>query len=124
VLEEFGKSYLYFVTSADIVAKKRSIFGQGGSSSVGALLYAGGPKQTLGKLAAYIASQMQAGVLRRADPDIAALHLQGLLEAGIVEPGLFGVPPRLTIEDAVPVAIRAFMLIYGQDSAQGLDRQA
>jgi AcrR family transcriptional regulator len=114
VLEEFGKSYLYFVTSPDIVAKKRSIFGQGGFSSVGAMLYAGGPKQTLGKLADYIASQMRASVLRHADPDIAALHLQGLLEAGIVEPGLFGVPPRFPIEDAVPCAIRAFMAIYGQ----------
>jgi AcrR family transcriptional regulator len=122
VLEEFGKSYLYFVTSPDLVAKKRSIFGQSGFSSVGALLYAGGPQQTLGKLAAYIGRQMRADVLRRADPDIAALHLQGLLEAGIVEPGMFGAPPRLTIEDAIPVAIQAFMRIYGQNngSAQGL----
>ncbi len=115
VLEEFGKSYLYFVTSPDIVAKKRSIFGQGGSSSVGAMLYAGGPKQTLGKLADYIASQVQAGVLRQADPVMAALHLQGLLEAGIVEPSLFGVPPRFPIEDAVPCAIQAFMAIYGHN---------
>jgi AcrR family transcriptional regulator len=115
VLEKFGKSYLYFVTSPDIVAKKRSIFGQGGFSPVGAMLYAGGPKQTLGKLAEYIASQMRAGVLRQANPDIAALHLQGLLEAGIVEPGLFGVPPRFPIEDAVPCAIQAFMAIYGQN---------
>jgi AcrR family transcriptional regulator len=113
VLEEFGRSYLYFVTSPDIVAKKRSIFGQAGCSSVGALLYAGGPKQTLGKLADYIGLQMRAGVLRRADPEIASMHLQGLLEAGIVEPGLFGAAPRLTIEDAVPIAIQAFTLIYG-----------
>ncbi len=114
VLEEFGKSYLYFVTSPDLVAKKRSIFGQGWFSSVGPLLYAGGPKQTLRKLAEYIERQMQAGLLRRADPDIASMHLQGLLEAGIVEPGLFGVPPRLPIEDAVPCAIKAFLAIYGQ----------
>jgi AcrR family transcriptional regulator len=124
VLEEFGKSYLYFVTSPDIVAKKRSIFGQGGLSSVGALMYAGGPKHTLGKLAEYILLQMHSGVLRRADPDIAALHLQSLLEAGIVEPGMFGAAPRLTIEDAVPLAIQAFMLIYGQDSAHSLHRRA
>jgi hypothetical protein len=77
------------------------------------LLYTGGPKQTLDKLAEYIGLQMQAGVLRRADPEIASMHLKGLLEAGIVEPGLFGAAPRLTIEDAVPVAIRAFTLIYG-----------
>ncbi len=118
VLEEFGRSYLYFVTSPDILAKKRSIFGQGGFSSVGTLLYAGGPQQTLGKLAEYIGRQMRAGLLRRADPDIAAMHLQGLLEAGIVEPGLFGAPPRLPIEDAVPRAIQAFMAIYGRNQAE------
>jgi AcrR family transcriptional regulator len=114
VLEEFGKSYLYFVTSPDIVAKKRSVFGEGWFSSLGALLYAGGPKQTLRKLAEYIERQMRAGALRQADADIAAMHLQGLLEAGIVEPALFGVAPRLPIEDAVPRAIQAFMAIYGQ----------
>jgi hypothetical protein len=96
---------------------------QGGVSSVGTLLYAGGEADA-GQAGGLYRLAMLAGVLRRADPDIAALHLQGLLEAGIVEPGLFGAPPRVTIEDAVPVAIRAFMLIYGQDSAQGLDRQA
>lgn len=43
---------------------------------------------------------------------IAALHLQGLLEAGYAEPLLFGGPPLIDKEEGVRSAIAAYLLAY------------
>jgi hypothetical protein len=56
---------------------------------------------------------MNRGDLRPADPRVATYHLQGLLDAGLIEPSLHGVAPRLQIKDAVPLAVDAFLRIYG-----------
>jgi hypothetical protein len=63
-------------------------------------------------VAAYLGRLMEAGALRPCDPEIAALHLQGLLEAGVVEPAMFDAPPRLAIERAAPLAVEAFLRAY------------
>ena len=115
VLEEFGKSYLYFVNLTGhrsqeaqhlwpgrVLVRRRDAICRGDRNRRWASWRIISPRKCERVCCAH------------ADPDIAALHLQGLLEAGIVEPGLFGVPPRFPIEDAVPCAIRAFMAIYGQ----------
>jgi AcrR family transcriptional regulator len=113
VLEGFGIACLEKVTSPDILASKRTMISQGGASSLAAELYEHVERYVWTPVAAYLRTLMDRGDLRRADPRIAAYHLQGLLDAGVIEPSLHGVAPRLTIEHAVPLAVDAFLRIYG-----------
>jgi AcrR family transcriptional regulator len=117
VMETFGVSYLKFVTSADLIAKQRNTMSQGPEAELGPLLYERGPKHSWSRVAAYLEQLMQDGALRQGDPEIAALHLQGLLEAGIVQPCLFRAPPRLTIERAASLAVDVFLRAYGEPRA-------
>jgi AcrR family transcriptional regulator len=113
VLEAFGVACLEKVTSPDILASKRTMIGQGGASSLAAELYEHVERYVWTPVADYLRTLMDRGDLRHADPHIAAYHLQGLLEAGLVEPSLHGVKARLQIADAAPLAVDAFLRIYG-----------
>ena len=113
VLEAFAMAYLQKVTSPDILASKRTMIGHGGASSLAAALYEYVERYAWAPAAAYLQTLMDRGDLRRADPRLATHHLQGLLDAGLIEPSLHGVAPRLEIEDAVPLAVDAFLRIYG-----------
>jgi AcrR family transcriptional regulator len=112
-LEIFGRAYLDFVCSSELVDKRRTILAKGAASTLGPLIYEMGPQRTRERVAAFMARRIGEGALRRADPTIAALHFLGLLEAGVVEPPLYGARPALTIEAAVPLAVEAFLMIYG-----------
>ncbi len=113
VLEEFGRSYLEFNSAPELLDNKRNALAQGAHSPLGPILYERGPKHSSGQLTAYLEHLMETGRLRRSDPEIAALHLQGLLEAGIVEPSLYGAKPLLTIEHAASLAVEVFLRAYG-----------
>jgi AcrR family transcriptional regulator len=113
VLEAFAAACLEKVTSPDILASKRTMIGQGGASSLAAELYDHVERYVWTPVATYLRTLMDRGDLRQADPRIAAYHFQGLLDAGLVEPSLHGVTPRLQIKDAVPLAVDAFLRIYG-----------
>ncbi len=117
VMEAFGVSYLRFITSPDLIAKQRNTMSQGPEAELGPLLYERGPKYAWSQVAAYLERLMREGALRESDPDIAALHLQGLLEAGVVQPCLFRAPPRLTIERAAALGVEVFLRAYGIPSA-------
>jgi AcrR family transcriptional regulator len=117
VMEVFGVAYLRFVTSPELIARQRNTMSQGPEAELGPLLYERGPKYAWGRVASYLARLMRDGALRQGDPDIAALHLQGLLEAGVVQPCLFRAPPRLTIECAAALAVEVFLRAYGTSSA-------
>jgi AcrR family transcriptional regulator len=117
VLEEFGTSYLHFVNAPDLVGKKRHTLSQGVVAALGPILYERGPKYAWSRVAAYLDRLMGKGALRPCDPDVAAMHLQGLLEAGVVEPILYDAPPRLSIESAAPLAVDAFLRAYAAPSA-------
>jgi AcrR family transcriptional regulator len=114
VLEDFGLAYLTAVMSPDVLASKRTMMGQGGASSLAAQLYEHIERCAWAPVAAYLETLMDRGDLRRADPCLATLQYQGLLDAGLIEPSLHGVPPRLTLAEAVPLAVDAFLRIYGE----------
>jgi hypothetical protein len=118
VLEAFGIACLNKVTSPDILASKRTMIGQGGASSLAAELYAHVELYVWTPVATYLRTLMDRGDLRPADPRIATYHLQGLLDAGLIEPSLHGVTPWLTIADSVPMAVDAFLRIYGLAASQ------
>jgi AcrR family transcriptional regulator len=113
VLEAFGRAYLEFNTSPRLLDNKRSALAQGAASSLGPMLYDRGPRQSTDTVKDYLQGLMLRGLLRPADPAVAALHLQGLLEAGVVEPRLFGAAPRITIDQAAALATEVFMRAYG-----------
>jgi AcrR family transcriptional regulator len=115
VLEAYAIAYLQAVTSPEVLASKRTMIGQGGASALAAQLYDHVERYAWTPVATYLARLMARGDLRRADPRIATFHFQGLLDAGIIEPRLHGVEPALTIEDAAPLAVEAFLRIYGRE---------
>ncbi len=113
VLNAFGLSYLEVITSPEVVANKRTAISQGQNSSFGKILYDRGERRAWAKVADYLGRLMAGGGLRPGDPAVAALHFQGLLECGMLEPCLYGAEPLRKIEDAAASAVEALLTIYG-----------
>lgn len=114
VLRNFGTVFMRFVTSAMVSSTIRMAIAEGANSSLGSLLYSRGPQRLLKELAIRLAGMMDAGALRKCNPEIAALHLKGLLEAGLLEPALYGAPPLFDEETGANWAVEAFLRGYGQ----------
>jgi AcrR family transcriptional regulator len=112
VLKEFGLSYLKVITSPEVVANKRTAISQSQNSDFGKILYDRGERRAWSKVADYLGRLMAGGVLRPSDPVIAALHFQGLLECGMLEPCLYGAEPLRKIEDAAASAVEALLTVY------------
>ena len=114
VLRNFGSAFMRFVTSAKVLSIIRMAMAEGANSSLGPLLYARGPQRVWQEMASRLAGLMDAGVLRKSDPEIAALHFKGLLEAGFLEPALYGASPRLDEETGTRWAVEVFLRAYGR----------
>lgn len=113
VLRNFGRAFVRFITSARVLSVIRMAMAEGANSSLGSLLYARGPQWAWEQMAHRLAGLMDAGILRKADPEIAALHFKSLLEAGFLEPALYGAPPRLDAETGTNWAVDVFLRAYG-----------
>jgi len=111
-LTKFCTSYLEIVLSPEVIANKRTAISQSVNSNIGAILYERGERRAWARAAAYLAQRMTVGDLKRGDPEIAALQLQGLLECGMLEPRLYGSSCLHSIGDAVARAVETFLLIY------------
>lgn len=120
VLERFGAAYLDMLLGAEALANTRIAIAEAETSKLGARLYDLGPRPFWDAVAAYIGAQMAHGTLVPAPPPLAALHLQGLLEAGVMEPALFGAEPLVERRGGVKAAVDLFLRRYGQPSASGL----
>lgn len=121
VLERFGEAYLAMLLGSDALANTRIAIAEAESSKLGAKLYDLGPRPFWEAVTGYIEAQMRRGTLVAAPPRLAALHLQGLLEAGVMEPALFGVEPLLELGGGVRAAVEFFLRGY---EASGLDSAA
>ena len=64
-------------------------------------------------IAVYLSQLKKKGSIRDVDPHVAAVHLKGLFDAGIVEPLLFGTKPELKPAEAVRAAVDAFLRANG-----------
>ena len=114
VLERFGKAYQPLFTTRDTLAVTRTaIAGATTNKELSTLLYQRGPKRVLEAIAAYLSQLKKKGVIAVANPHIAAVQLKALLDAGIVEPLLFGTRPELKPTEAIPVAVDTFLSAYG-----------
>ena len=113
VLQRFGEGYLRLFTTRSSVAVTRAAVAEGAANrALGTLLYQRGPKRVLDAVATYLAHLKKKGLIRLSDPHIAAVHLKGLLDAGIIEPLLFGTKPELKPADSVRAATEAFLRAY------------
>ena len=115
-LRGFGRDFLAFLLSDEILALRRMIVSEGHKSDLGQLFYVNGPKRGWGLMSDYFSAMMANGKMRRADPDRAAAHLQGLLEAGPFERRLVGARGPVSADEialAVDEAVDIFVRGYG-----------
>ncbi|WP_313808895.1 TetR/AcrR family transcriptional regulator [Sphingobium sp.] len=113
VLTDFGLAYLALLTSSETVSLVRIAVAEGANSDLGARLYALGPERSWKDIASYLAQLQDRKFIRQADPHVAAAHLKGLLEAGTIEPLLFGADAWFRPIDAVTRAVQVFLMAYG-----------
>lgn len=112
VLENFARASLDLITTPEVSAILRTGIAEAANVELGPVLYNTGPRAVWDEVAAYLAKQVEAGALHCADTEIAALHFKGLLEAGILEPVLYGVQPRMNNETGARLAVEAFLRAY------------
>lgn len=112
-LTRFGEAYLDFIASPEIILNGRIAIGAASSGELGAQLYLLGPRRLWDEVTTYLASRIEKGQMQAPSAKVAALHLQGLLEAGYAEPLMFGAKPLLHKQDAARDAIIAYMRAYG-----------
>ena len=116
VLERFGKAYQPLFTTRDTLAVTRTAIAEAPTNrELSALLYQRGPKRILEAIASYLSHLKKRGTFAKANPHVAAIHLKALLDAGIVEPLLFGTKPELKPAEALRAAIDAFLAAYAAD---------
>ena len=113
VLTRFGEAFLAFTTGPQALCTTRLAITEGGKGALGAKLYQLGPKRGWSAISAYIAQIMAIGILPKGDAHLAAMHLKGMLEAGVSIPMLFGAEPELEPGAAVAGAVAAFLSAYG-----------
>lgn len=113
ILEEFGRGYIDFINSDELIGVTRVVVSTGGIGELGRRLYADGPMRGWSAMAQRLGEWAQAGKLDIAKPLVAALHFKCLLEAGSVEARLYGAEPSMQRNEAVEEAVRVFFAAYG-----------
>nr|WP_143023904.1 TetR/AcrR family transcriptional regulator C-terminal domain-containing protein [Pseudomonas benzenivorans] len=118
VLRDFGVSFLRLICSADMVAVRRLMIAEADRSDIGKLFFAR-LISLRAHVAAFLSKSMALGVLRPADPQLAAEHLRALLEADLAEPLLLHVresaPDEKEIAVAADRAVFIFLKAYAPD---------
>jgi len=116
VLRRFGEAYLRLFTTRNSIAVTRTAVAEGATNrALSTLLYERGPKRILDSLATYLSHLKNKATIRSCDPYVAAVHLKGLLDAGIVEPLLFGTRAVLKPAEAARFAADVFLRAYGAE---------
>lgn len=112
ILNTFGYAYLALITSENALSMVRTAISEGANTKLGRLLYNSGPKAGWEPMVVYLTDLRRRGILNLTDPVVAARHLKGLLEAGIVEPLLFGAQAEFERRKAVAAAVDVFLRAY------------
>ncbi|WP_231663421.1 TetR/AcrR family transcriptional regulator C-terminal domain-containing protein [Ralstonia solanacearum] len=109
--------------SSDVQAARRLVVAEAGRSDLGRLCYARGPAKGHARIADFLRGAMEAGRLRRADPNVVAHHFLALLEAELLDGFLF---QTLESVDAAHIgavagrAVAAFLGAYGSGAQAAL----
>ena len=113
VLIGCAKVYLDLILSPNSLALVRTAVGASRNSDFGARLYERAPRKGIDEMTTYFEHLKEINELDIPDPHIAAVHFKGLLEAGILEPMMFGATPELSMEKSIPLAVDCFLKAYG-----------
>ena len=112
-LRAFGNAYLELVASPDCTSMMRTCIAEGREEAIGRSFYLQGPRHGWEIISQHLQGWMDRGILRDGHPMLVALHLRGLLEAGMIEPILFGTDPEFEQGEAVTAAVDAFFCAHG-----------
>ncbi|MBB4604413.1 TetR/AcrR family transcriptional regulator [Xanthomonas arboricola] len=121
-LQRFGEDILGFLCAPSSITIWQTIIGVSGRSDVGALFFNAGPEEGMQRMAGYLQTQMDRGVIRCADVLIASRQFGGLLEAETLMPCLFGAlkdPSPEYLRGAAQRAVEMFLAAYALESAPG-----
>ena len=116
LLTDLGGRMLDFVCQPETLALYRTVIGESGRfPELGEAFFKAGPQDKIARLAALIARRMEAGELRRADPEIAAHQFFSLCRAVRHQHMLFGLalaPSDADVIAEAKEAARVFMAAY------------
>lgn len=116
-LQRFGESFLSLLYSPRFQALRRLAFCDTSEAKIGRQVYEHGVQRYQRMVANFLASAMEQGKLRSAEPAVAADHLCGLLESELLLKFLLRVLGEVTADELARVAKRAvdvFLAAYNQ----------
>lgn len=115
VLHRFGTSMLRITTSDDALSMFRLMTAASARPQIGRNMYAQGMQKGEMSIEALLKAAMDAGQLKRCDPQVAGDHLRALLEAEFHARRIFSVikvPSRQKIAAAVDRALDVYLAAY------------
>jgi AcrR family transcriptional regulator len=118
VLFKLGDTLVSHLLNTDSIALLRTVIAISGKQpQIGRAFYAAGPERGVTRLAAYLDSQVAAGLLDIADTRFAAMQFFELCLCGILKPVLFGVEipsGAADIRRAIDSGIDMFLAAYAR----------
>ena len=119
-LEHFASAFLKLLLTSESLGIHRVVVGESGRfPELGRMFYDMGPKVILTKIASYLSDLMDQGVMRRADPLVAAQQFKDLTISGVLQPRTWGVisgdMTDAEVEDQVNNAVDTFLRAYRPD---------
>ena len=119
-LQHFAGKFLTLLLTPESLGIHRVVVGETGRfPELGRMFYDMGPKVILTKIAGYLSDLMDQGVLRRADPFVAAQQFKDLTISGVLQPRTWGViegdMTDAEIQGQVNNAVDTFLRAYRPD---------
>ena len=114
-LLQFGQKLVPAIYSPEAIAIRRLAIAELGHSNIGKVLFEGSTVPMEKLVAEFLRKGMKRGVLRTADPKIAAIHLLSLLESELLQRVLLGVMEAVkpeTVKGVVRRAVEVFLSGY------------
>lgn len=115
-LQNFGEALLTLLYSPDVMAVRRLVTASFGNCHLGQTCFELGPKRSMAEISEFLLAAMKKGKLRDCDPNVAALHLRGLLESELLDNFIFQIETNIRPEDIrryTQRAVAVFMAAYG-----------
>jgi len=112
-LVRFGQKFMAVLYSADAIAVRRLAIAESRHSDIGRLSFEQATVPIEKLVAEFLRKVMKRGVLRTADPKIAAIHLLSLLESELLQRVLLGVIHTVKLESLSGAVRRAVEVFLG-----------
>ena len=114
-LLRFGQKLVPVMYSPEAIAIRRLAIAELGHSDIGKVVFEGSTVPMEKQVAEFLRKGMKRGLLRTADPKIAAIHMLSLFESELLQPVLLGVMEAVkpeTVKGVVRRAVEVFLSGY------------